>query len=62
MTPVMLFGGMLCGIFTPTEAAAVAIVYALFLGLFVYRDFEVRDLPKLDPRHRRDDGRRAWRS
>ena len=33
MTPVILFGGMIGGIFTPTEAAAVATVYALFLGL-----------------------------
>ena len=39
MTPVILFGGMMGGIFTPTEAAAVATVYALVLGLFVYRDF-----------------------
>jgi tripartite ATP-independent transporter DctM subunit len=47
MAPLVLFGGLLSGIFTPTEAAAVAVVYALVLGLFVYRDFSVRDLPKL---------------
>ena len=47
MTPVILFGGMMAGIMTPTEAAAVATVYALFLGLFVYRDFDLRELPKL---------------
>jgi tripartite ATP-independent transporter DctM subunit len=45
MTPVILFGGMMGGIFTPTEAAGVATVYALILGLFVYRD--LRTLPKL---------------
>ena len=45
MTPVVLFGGMMAGIFTPTEAAAVATCYALILGLFVYRDFEIKDLP-----------------
>ena len=39
MTPVILFGGMFGGVFTPTEAAAVAVAYALVLGLFVYRDF-----------------------
>jgi tripartite ATP-independent transporter DctM subunit len=47
MTPVVLFGGMIGGIFTPTEAAAVAAVYALFLGLMVYRDFDLRELPAI---------------
>ena len=47
MTPVILFGGMVGGIFTPTEAAGVATVYALILGLFVYRDFSLRELPEL---------------
>jgi tripartite ATP-independent transporter DctM subunit len=47
MTPVILFGGMIGGIFTPTEAAGVAAVYALLVGLFVYRDFDLRELPGL---------------
>jgi tripartite ATP-independent transporter DctM subunit len=47
MTPVILFGGMMAGIFTPTEAAAVATAYALVLGLFVYRSFSLGDLPEL---------------
>ncbi|GAB5376444.1 MAG: TRAP transporter large permease [Acuticoccus sp.] len=47
MTPVILFGGMMAGIMTPTEAAAVATVYALFLGLVVYREFDLRHLPRL---------------
>jgi tripartite ATP-independent transporter DctM subunit len=47
MAPVVMVGGMLSGVFTPTEAAAVAAFYALVLGLFVYRDFTVRDLPKV---------------
>jgi tripartite ATP-independent transporter DctM subunit len=47
MTPVILFGGMIGGWFTPTEAAGVATVYALILGLFVYRDFRLSDLPGL---------------
>ena len=47
MAPVVLFGGLLSGIFTPTEAAAVAVIYALILGLFVYREIKVADLPKL---------------
>lgn len=47
MTPVILFGGMMSGIFTPTEAAGVATVYALVLGLFVYRDFDLKQLPRI---------------
>jgi tripartite ATP-independent transporter DctM subunit len=47
MAPVVLFGGLLSGIFTPTEAAAVAVIYALILGLFVYREIRVADLPRL---------------
>jgi tripartite ATP-independent transporter DctM subunit len=47
MTPVILFGGMIGGIFTPTEAAGVATVYALVLGLVVYREFDLRDLPRI---------------
>ncbi|MBL8587573.1 MAG: TRAP transporter large permease [Methylobacteriaceae bacterium] len=47
MTPVILFGGMMGGVFTPTEAAGVATVYALFLGLFVYRDFDLAALPRI---------------
>jgi tripartite ATP-independent transporter DctM subunit len=47
MTPVILFGGMMAGIMTPTEAAAVASVYALVLGLFIYREFDIRELPRI---------------
>lgn len=47
MAPVVLFGGMMSGYFTATEAAAVAACYALFLGLVVYRDFDLRELPKI---------------
>ncbi len=44
MTPVILLGGIWTGWFTPTEAAAVAVAYALVLGVFVYRDLGWRDL------------------
>ncbi len=47
MTPVILFGGMLSGVFTPTEAAFVAAAYALALGLFIHRELAWRDLPRL---------------
>jgi TRAP-type C4-dicarboxylate transport system permease large subunit len=47
MAPVVLFGGLFSGIFTPTEAAAIAVVYGLVLGVFVHRDFRIADLPKV---------------
>ena len=45
MTPVIILGGILLGIFTPTEAAAVAVGYAIFIGFFVMRTLRARDLP-----------------
>jgi tripartite ATP-independent transporter DctM subunit len=44
---VIVFVGIMGGIFTATEASAVAVVYALFVGLFVYRQITPRDLPRL---------------
>ena len=44
MTPVIILGGMLFGVFTPTEAAIAACVWALFLGLVVYRSLSWRQL------------------
>ncbi|WP_138469588.1 TRAP transporter large permease [Poseidonocella sp. HB161398] len=45
LTPVIILGGILGGVFTPTEAAAVAVAYALLIGLFVLRTLKFRDLP-----------------
>ena len=47
LTPVIIIGGILSGWFTPTEASVVATVYALALGLFVYREYTFRDLPRI---------------
>jgi tripartite ATP-independent transporter DctM subunit len=44
MTPALILGGMFTGTFTPTEAAAVACLWALFLGFVVYRTLRVADL------------------
>jgi C4-dicarboxylate transporter, DctM subunit len=46
MTPVIIIGGILSGLFTPTEAAVVATLYALFLG-FLYKDLTLRALPAI---------------
>nr|WP_268894106.1 TRAP transporter large permease subunit [Pseudoroseomonas coralli] len=45
--PAIIIGGLKFGIFTPTEAAVVAAVYALFIGMVVYRELKPRDLPKV---------------
>ncbi len=45
MTPVIILGGILGGVFTPTEAAAVAVGYAIFIGLFVMKTLRLGDLP-----------------
>jgi C4-dicarboxylate transporter DctM subunit len=45
--PVLIIGGILGGIFTPTEAAVVASLYALLLGLFIYREITLKDLPNI---------------
>lgn len=43
MTPLLIVGGMLSGIFSPTEAAMVAVFYALIIGLLTSRTFNLRD-------------------
>lgn len=47
MTPVIILGGILGGVFTPTEAAAVAVGYAVFIGLFVMKTLRIKDLPSV---------------
>jgi TRAP-type C4-dicarboxylate transport system permease large subunit len=47
VTMVIIPGGILGGVFTPTESAAVACIYAFFVTVFVYRDYRWRDLPHL---------------
>lgn len=45
LTPVIILGGILGGIFTPTEAAAVAVAYAILIGFFVLRTLTVKEMP-----------------
>lgn len=44
-TPIIILGGILVGVFTPTEASAVAVAYALLVGFFILRLLKVKDLP-----------------
>ncbi|MDI3532949.1 MAG: C4-dicarboxylate transporter, DctM subunit [Synergistaceae bacterium] len=42
--PIIILGGVLSGIFTPTEAAAIAVFYAFFLAAFIYRELKLSDI------------------
>ena len=45
--PAVILGGIYSGIFTPTEAAGVAVVYGAFIGIFIYKEIRWRDLPPI---------------
>lgn len=47
MTPLLILGGIFSGYFTPSEAAAVAVVYSLFVALFVYRALNLKQVYRL---------------
>jgi tripartite ATP-independent transporter DctM subunit len=47
MTMVIILGGILTGVFTATESASIAVLWAFFVTMFIYRDYRWRDLPKL---------------
>lgn len=47
LTPIVILGGIYGGVFTPTEAGAVTLVYGIFVGIFIYKGITVRDLPRL---------------
>lgn len=45
--PVIILGGIYGGVFTPTEAAAIAVVYGFVVGTFVYKDLALKDIPNV---------------
>jgi C4-dicarboxylate transporter DctM subunit len=47
LIPIIILGGIYGGIFTPTEAAVIAVVYGLVAGLLLYKELKVKDLPKV---------------
>jgi C4-dicarboxylate transporter DctM subunit len=47
MLPVIVLGGIYSGIFTPTEAAAISVVYALFVELVIYREIKLSQVPEV---------------
>ena len=46
-TPVIIMGGIMTGVFTPTEASAVAAVYSFILSFFVYKTIKLKDIPPI---------------
>ncbi len=44
LSPVIILGGIYSGVFTPTEAACISVVYSIIISLFVYRDMKLKDL------------------
>ena len=47
LMPLILLGGILSGIFTPTEASVVTCVYALIVGVFIYKEIAIKDVPRI---------------
>jgi len=47
MTPAIIIGGVVGGLFTPTEASVVAVLYSFFVGFFIHRSLGLRDVPKV---------------
>ncbi|QDG54819.1 TRAP transporter large permease [Persicimonas caeni] len=45
--PVLILGGIYTGIFTPTQAAAVAVIYAIIVEFFIHRSLEIKDVPRI---------------
>ncbi|MGP9656269.1 TRAP transporter large permease [Halomonas sp. AOP35-4E-18] len=47
LTPIIILGGIFSGVFTPSEAAVVAVFYAMFVSVFIYRDLGLLDIYKI---------------
>lgn len=47
LTPIILIGGIVSGLFTPTESAAFACIYALLVGIFFYKTIKIKNLPRI---------------
>ena len=54
LMPIFVVGSILFGVVTPTEAASFAVAYALFVGLFLFRELKLSDLPGIFGRSMRD--------
>lgn len=46
LSPILILGGIYSGKFTPTESAVIAVLYSLFVGIFVYKELKIKDIPQ----------------
>ncbi|MCD8350850.1 MAG: TRAP transporter large permease [Planctomycetaceae bacterium] len=54
--PVLIFGSIVGGVMTATEASAMAVLYAWFVGTFIYKEFKIRELPAMMVRSMKGSG------
>ncbi len=54
LMPIFIVGSILLGVVTPTEAASFAVAYALVVGIFIFRELKIKDLPAIFARSMRD--------
>ncbi|HWP52239.1 MAG TPA: TRAP transporter large permease subunit, partial [Clostridia bacterium] len=47
LVPVIILVGMFTGIYTPTETAAIAVLYTIFISVFVYKNLKLSDIPRI---------------
>ena len=56
LTPVILLGGVYTGIYTPTEGAAIAVVYTCLVSIYVFKNLKWRDIPRIVMKNARSTG------
>ena len=56
LTPVILLGGVYTGFYTPTEGAAIAVVYTILVSVYVYKNLKWRDIPRIICKNARSTG------
>ena len=47
LTPVILLGGVYTGFYTPTEGAAIAVIYTILVSIYIYKDLKWKDIPRI---------------
>lgn len=47
LSPIVILGGIYSGVFTPTEAAGISVVYSLFVGIVIYKELKIKDIAKI---------------
>lgn len=56
LTPVILLGGVYTGFYTPTEGAAIAVIYTILVSIYIYKDLKWKDIPRIICKNARSTG------